>query len=161
MRAVLAALLVALASPALTDSWGHYVNVRFGYAIDIPPGFDGRGEADNGDGQVFSTPTAQLQVFGSSMVEGRFEDDVAARQGASRDAGWAITYQATTPNWASYSATQGARVLYARLIPLCGETIGVFELTYGTSDLQRFNPVVDRLVQSLKPTNGSAACPAD
>ena len=101
MRAGLAALLIAFAAPAIADDWGRYENARFGYAVDVPPGFEGQGEADNGDGQVFSTPTAELRVYGGYIVEGDFEDEVKALQQTAAEAGWTITYQATAPRWAT------------------------------------------------------------
>ena len=155
MRAGLAALLIAFAAPAIADDWGRYENARFGYAVDVPPGFEGQGEADNGDGQVFSTPTAELRVYGGYIVEGDFEDEVKALQQTAVEAGWTITYQATAPRWASYSGTQGSRIFYARAIALCDGAVAEFNLTYGRADLRAFDPVVERLVRSLKPT---AAC---
>lgn len=160
MRALSILLAMLLAAPSLADDWGHYVNPRFGYAIDIPPGFVGQGESANGDGQTFETPTAELLVFGSTIVEGDFEDEVAARQSSWTAEGWSITYQATTPTWASYSGARGSRVFYERVIPLCGNAVGVFSLRYGTTDLSAFNAIIERLVRSLRQTDGSAACPA-
>jgi hypothetical protein len=141
-----------LGSPALATEWGHYENARFGYAIDIPPGFEGQGEVDNGDGQVFSTPTAELRVYGGYILEGDFEDEIQALQQTAVEAGWTITYQAATPRWASYSGTQGSRIFYARAIALCDGAVAEFSLTYGKVDLEAFNPIVERLVRSLKPT---------
>ena len=151
MRGILAALLLAVAGPTVADDWGRYENARFGYAIDIPPGFDGQGEADNGDGQVFATPTAELRVYGGYVLEGDFEDEVNALQQTAVEAGWTITYQAVTPRWASYSGTQGSRIFYARAIALCDGAVAEFSLTYGKVDLQPFNQIVERLVRSLKP----------
>jgi hypothetical protein len=151
LKGVLAALLMALAAPAMADDWGRYENTRFGYTIDVPPGFEGQGEADNGDGQVFSTPTAELRVYGGYILEGDFEDEVKALQQTAIDAGWTITYQAATPRWASYSGTQGSRIFYARAIALCDGAVAEFSLTYGKADLRAFDPIVERLVRSLKP----------
>jgi hypothetical protein len=151
LRGVALALLLALAAPAIGDDWSHYENARFAYAIDVPPGFAGRGEADNGDGQVFSTPTAELRVYGRYILESDFEDEVKALQMTAAKAGWTITYEATTPRWASYSGIQGARVFYARAISLCDGALAEFSLTYGKADIGAFNPIVERLVRSLKP----------
>jgi hypothetical protein len=151
LRGLVVALLL-LGSPALGAEWGHYENARFGYAIDIPPGFAGQGEADDGDGQVFSTPTAELGVYGGYILEGDFEDEIKALQQTAVEAGWTITYQAATPRWASYSGTQGSRIFYARAIALCDGAVAEFSLTYGEVDLEAFNPIVERLVTSLKPT---------
>jgi hypothetical protein len=150
LRGLVVAFLM-LASPAPGADWGHYENARFGYAIDIPPWFEAQGEADNGDGQVFSTPTAELRIYGGYILEGDFEDEIKALQQTAVEAGWTITYQAATPRWASYSGTQGARIFYARAIALCDGAVAEFSLTYGKVDLEAFNPIVERLVTSLKP----------
>lgn len=162
MKAILLAFsMMAVAVPSLADEWGHYVNPRFGYAIDVPPGFVARGESANGDGQVFSTPTAELAVFGGYYVDGGFEEEVKFHQQIIAEGGWTITYQATTPSWASFSGIKGARIVYERMIAVCGEAVAAFVLTYSRTDLQRFDPIVERLVRSLKAAEGSAACPVD
>ena len=150
MRAVLALLLFMVVAPATAADWGHYDNARFGYGLDIPPGFEAEGESDNGDGQVFSTPTAKLTVFGGNIVEGDFESAVKQSQMWAGDQGWTITYQVTTPSKASFSGTAGARILYVRLIALCGgSALGAFQIEYSRADLTAFDPIVTRLVRSL------------
>ena len=152
------ALLLLLPLPALAAGQ-HYVNVRYGYAIDVPSGFVGQGESDNGDGQKFRTPTATLTVYGGNVIEADFEAQVRARQGDASDGGWTLTYQVSTPRNASWSGTHGARILYARMIALCGGSqFAAFELDYSKADLQKFNPIVDSLIASLKATEGSGSC---
>ncbi|MBI4920807.1 MAG: hypothetical protein HY834_03595 [Devosia nanyangense] len=154
---VLLVLLVLLATRALGADWSHYDNARFGYGIDVPPGFAGRGEAENGDGQVFTTPVATLTVFGGYIMAADFEAEVKQRRDWAAAEGWALTYQVTTPDRASFSGRHGARILYARMIALCGGTaFGMFELEYSVADIQPFDPVVTRLVQSLR---ASGDCP--
>ena len=158
MRLMLA-LLMLMATPAIAAGWGHYTNVRFGYAVDVPPGFAGQGESDNSDGQVFKTPTATLTVFGGNILDGGFEDEVKRRQGYATQDGWNLSYQATTPSAASYSGKHGAHILYARMIALCGGTqFAMFEFEYFATNMKAFDPVVGRLVGSLKATQGSASC---
>ena len=73
--------------------------------------------------------------------------------------GWAITYRATTPSWASWSGKKGSRILYVRAISMCGgEMYGAFTLEYSEADLEAFNPVVDRLVASLKDSGTGWQC---
>jgi hypothetical protein len=159
MRALLAALLLSVPAPAMAAGWNHYTNVRFGYAIDVPPGFVGRGEAANGDGQVFRTPTATLTVFGGNIMAGNFEGEVVQRERDAEQDKWAVTYQVSTPTHASYSGKHGARVLYGRMVALCrGRQYAMFELQYSSVDIATFNPIIDRLVASLQPTEGSASC---
>jgi hypothetical protein len=154
----IAVLLLLVPLPALAAGQ-HYVNARYGYAIDVPQGFVGQGESDNGDGQVFKAPTATLTVYGGNVTEGDFEAEVRARQGYSTADGWTVTYQVSTPRYASWSGTHGARILYGRMIPLCqGTQFAAFELQYSKVDLQKFNPIVDGLVAALTATDGSAMC---
>ena len=157
MRWILALLLI-LPVPAIAAGQ-HYANARYGYAIDVPDGFIGQGESDNGDGEAFKTPTATLTVFGGNVTEADFEAEVGAREGYATSDGWTLTYQVSTPRSASWSGTRGGRVLYARMIALCGGTqFGAFELEYTRADLKKFDPIVDSLVASLKATEGSGSC---
>ena len=157
---LLLALLLMLPLPAMAaQGWGHYTNVRYGYAVDVPPKFVAQGESDNGDGQVFKTPTAMLTVFGGNVTEADFEAEVAQSEQLAKDDGWAITYQVSTPQKASWSGKRGARILYGRMIALCGgEQFGSFELEYSSVDVKTLDAVVERLVGSLKATEGSASC---
>lgn len=152
---LLLALLLLLPLPATAAEWSHYTNARFGYAIDVPPGFVAQGEADNGDGQVFRTPTATLTVFGGNVTAADFESEVVERQRYAEQDKWAITYQVSTPQKASWSGKRGARILYARMIALCGGTqFGSFALEYSSIDRKGFDAVVERLVASLQATGG-------
>jgi hypothetical protein len=154
----LLALFLLLPLPALAAG-DHYVNVRYGYAIDVPSGFVGQGESDNGDGQVFRTPTATLTVYGGNVMEADFEAEVRGREGYATGDGWNLTYQVSTPRNASWSGARGGRILYARMIALCGGAqFAAFELEYSKADLAKFNPIVDSLVGSLRATEGSASC---
>src|SRR3569833_3369173 len=94
---LLLALLLLLPLPATAAEWSHYTNVRFGYAIDVPPGFVAQGEADNGDGQKFKTPTATLTVFGGNVMEADFEAEVGARGGGAAGGGGAGAGRGATP----------------------------------------------------------------
>ena len=146
-------LLVLLVAPAAATEWISYVNARFGYSAAVPPDFEGRGEADNGDGQVFVSADGRktLTVWGAYLAGGDFESEVAQRRQWATQDGWAITYAAEAPNWASHSGTKGGLVLYERLVPTCGgDALAGFRLEYAQADLAEMNPVVDRLVQGLR-----------
>lgn len=156
MRA-LAFVLIALlfAAPVLAEDWGRYSNDRFGYGIDVPPGFDWGRESDNGDGRAFRDGTRKLSAWGGTIIEDSFESAARAAIGSAADDGWTITYEAVTPDWASFSGTQGQRVLYERMIALCDGQYAAFRLEYSVPDIGRMTPVVERLVQSL---TAIAAC---
>jgi len=159
MRIVLALILSLALFPAFAADWGHYVNERFGIEADVPPGFAAGARPANGDGLGFSTPTAKLSIYGSLIVEGDFESVVAQLIKWDQDDGWNITYQATTPGWASWSGKKGSRILYVRAIRMCGgQMYGAFDLEYSEADLKAFDPVVERLVRSLKDSGTGWQC---
>jgi hypothetical protein len=159
MRTFLALIFALLATPVLAADWGHYVNERFGVEADVPPGFEAGAPPANGDGLGFSTPTATLSIYGSLIVEGDFESTARQAMEWNKDDGWNITYEASTPSWASWSGRKRSRVLYVRAIRMCdGGIFGAFELEYSEADLREFDPVVDRLVRSLRDSGTGWQC---
>jgi hypothetical protein len=156
MRFVLALILSLSALPALAQVWSHYPNARFAYSIDIPPGFVGEGESANGDGQVFYVPNGlqELRVWGGHLgvTTETFPEEAAARLQSDMSGGWAITYQAGTPQWAVWSGMRNGSVLYQRMILLCnGSSYAAFTLTHPAADTGRMHGVVEGLVRSLRP----------
>ena len=152
MRILLIALFVLFAAPAFAQSWDHYENGRFGYSIDIPPGFSGQGESDNGDGQAFAAEGKRIDllVWGGTALEG-FEAEIAQRMAWDGDEAWNITYQATTPRWASWSAIKGFRILHQRMVLLCdGSSYAAFRAEYSVTESAEMDPVIERLVRSLR-----------
>lgn len=152
--AVIAAL--SLAFPAVAQvPWGIYENARYAYAVDIPPGFAGQGESDNGDGQVFLLDgrVGRLTVWGGFIVsEPDFEAEAGARLAEDMEAGWGLLAQSTTATWATWSATKSGRVLHQHMIQLCdGSSYAALRLDYAQADRPRLDPLVDQLVASLVP----------
>ena len=152
MRMFLALIIALIAAPAFAQGWERYENGRFGYGVDIPPDFYSQGESDNGDGVTFAAqgkPT-YLTIWGGNLMHS-FEGEVAQRMGWDQDEAWNITYQATTPRWASWSAIKGFRILYQRIVQLCdGTSYAAFRAEYSVTDSAEMDPVVERLVQSLR-----------
>jgi hypothetical protein len=154
MRILLVLLLLSMSAPALAQTWDRYENARFGYGLSIPPGFEGGGESDNGDGQLFTSSdgTQTLRVFGGNVLED-FAGKITEAMDYARDDGWVLSYERVTPSWASFSGTRNGIIVYARAIALCGGTqFASFELRYPMRDLQPMNAVVERLVRSLEET---------
>lgn len=150
MRALLLVIFALLAGPVLAEDWGSYQNGRFGYVIDVPPGFSWGNEADNGDGRAFRSGATKLAVWGGHIVEDSFESAAYAASGLAGGDGWTITYEAVTPSWASFSGMRGKRVLYQRMIALCDGQYAAYRLEYPASDIARLDPVVNRLNGSLE-----------
>lgn len=151
MRALLALTLFLLASPALAQFWGHYENARFGYQIDVPPDFVGQGESDNGDGQVFLRLDAEqvLTVWGGHLLD-TFEQEAAERIASAGDDNWGITYQASTPQWAVFSGQRDHRIVYQRMIALCGGTsYAAYRVEHNIRDLAAMDAVIEGLNRSF------------
>jgi hypothetical protein len=161
MRWLSTLVFALLALPVLAAGWSHYANARFGYGIDVPPGFSGRGEAANGDGQVFANAagTQTLAVWGGQAMAPDFAAEAGAAVSAAEAEGWRITYRATLGGWLSFSGLRSGLVLYERVISLCGgNQYAAFRLVYPARDIAATNAVVERLVASLKPAARSTRC---
>jgi len=152
MRFVFATIGLLLIAPALAADWGFYQNSRYGYEIAVPPDFVGGGESASGDGQAFRSRDGArtLLVWGGFLTAGDFSAKMVARQEADAADGWALSYQASSPRWVSYSGTRNGSILYVRAIARCDGQYAMFRLEYPKADAVRFNPVVDRLVQTLR-----------
>ena len=154
MRALIFLALMLIASPALAQFWGHYENARFGYEIDVPPDFVGQGESDNDDGQVFLRLGAEqaLTAWGGHLLD-TFETEVGDRLAAVSDENWAISYQASTPQWAVLSGQRDHRIVYQRMIALCdGGSYAAYRLEYNIRDLAAMDAVIDGLNRSFAAT---------
>ncbi len=156
MRTLIFAVLLALfAAPAAGQDWGHYDNDHYGYGLDIPPDFLGQGESGNGDGQQFQhhRGAQRLTVWGG-LLDGAnesLEAEVKWRMERAEAGAWRVTYQAATPDWASFSAIKEGRVLYQRMILLCDrQSFAAFRLEYSARSLAAMTPVVEQLVRSLQ-----------
>lgn len=144
--------LFALAAQAVAAGWGSYGNARFGYVVDIPPGFSAVAESDNSDGGVSRSGdgASQLAVWGSNLTEGSLAQDFAARLAATKEEGWTISYKRETPRWASWSGSLQGRIFYAHARRLCGDQVAYFLIEYPKASKKSFDPVIGRLVKSLK-----------
>lgn len=161
MRFALLLALLLCVPAVLAADWGLYQNARFGYAVGVPPGFAGEGEAANGDGQAFRSADGRqlLRAWGGNIVEDSFESAAFAAMGFAAGDGWSLSYERVTPGWASWSGTRNGMILYARMISLCGGAqYAAFQLEYAERDVGQMDLVVDRLVASLRATGSGAGC---
>lgn len=153
-RSVFCFFLLLLPTFAFAAGWEPYVNGRFGYAVDIPPGFALSSEADNGDGRTYAKDGATLAVWGHYLAAGPFELDVADRRATYKQEGWDLSYDRQKAGWASLSGTRGDRILYHRTIRLCDDAVASFVLEYPVSMKAEISPFVGKLVKSLHPAEG-------
>lgn len=153
-RLIFSVFLLLLPTLAAAAGWEPYVNDRFGYAVDIPPGFALSSEADNGDGRTYSKGGAALAVWGHYLAAGPFELYVADRRATYKQEGWDLSYDRQKAGWASLSGTRGDRILYHRTIRLCDDAVASFVLEYPESMKAEISPFVGKLVKSLHPAEG-------
>lgn len=74
-RMALLLVIVSVSAALAASTWTRYVNARYGYGIDVPPGFAPRSTAANDDGLVFlARDGAVLTVWGSNNVLGETVD---------------------------------------------------------------------------------------
>lgn len=153
MRYFLIALAWLIAVPAASAAeWQTYSNARFGYRVAVPPGFRMARAPDNDDGRTFTGPNGdRILVFGTNLLDTAFEGEASNRIAQAMDDGWQISYSRVEADWASYSGTNGSRILYVRGVQLCDEAAAFVMLEYRSRDLKAYDAIVKRMVASLKP----------
>lgn len=154
MRLLILLASLLLATPTLAQYWGHYTNARYGYEVDVPPDFEGNGEATDGGGQVFYRPPAEqsLGVWGGSLETELFEL-VQSETVDNTAQGWAITAQSATPQWAVLAGVRGGRSFFQRFILLCDDrSYAAMRVEFRTADLNSVEPVLQGLTRSFVPT---------
>jgi hypothetical protein len=149
---IIAMIMTFAASASMAAAWSHYLNGRYGYSIDIPPGFAQVDEAENGDGGVSTSADgrAKLSVWGAYIMQDSFADEIAWRIDQDKADGWKVTYDRRLPKAASWSGSKGNRIFYARGIPGCDGAAYYFNIEYDRGDLKSYDPIVKRLVKSLQ-----------
>jgi hypothetical protein len=130
-----------------------YENDRFSYTIDVPSDFKTVLNPDNGDGIGLHSAddSAQLLIWGNNLTQGGFLVESDLRRGYAIDAGFRFTYERRGATWASLSGRKGEKIIYMRQILLCDAAMGNFTLEYPAAQQKRFEPVIDRMVKTLKP----------
>lgn len=156
IQIVIAGIVAALASAAFAADWGSYGNTRFDYSIDVPPGFSQISESDSRDGGVSSDEDglSQLAVWGASVEEKTLAEEFSDRIESAKKDGWDISYRRETKDWASWSGSVDGRIFYARAIRLCNDEAAYFLLEYPKARKKSFDPIIKRLVKSLKSEGG-------
>jgi hypothetical protein len=152
----LAALLAIAGAALAAAAASHYVNARYGYAVDIPAGFGPVHEADNSDGGISKSLDGQseLRVWGANLLLDPLSSDVKGRIDSAGQEGWQITYRKVTDHWASWSGAREGRIFYARAILLChDDQAGFFQIEYPDDKHDELDPVVKGLVKSFKSTD--------
>lgn len=151
-RLVVAGLLclAALAAHA-AGGWARYQNDRYGYSIELPPGFAALREADNRDGGTTRSVqgNAMLAVWGTNLLVESFRSDVGSRIESASSDGWEISYKSVKTKRASWSGTRDERIFYAHGAPGCDGQAAYFQIEYDAAAKDDFDAIVRRLVKSF------------
>ncbi len=154
MKRLLIALsaLFLLSAQAFSQEWQRFGIERFGFIFDVPPEFELKQRSDSGDGATFDAADgALLAVWGVNLDRGQFRRSIETQIEQDEQNGWDFTYRRVTPNWASYSGIKDGQIRYVRAIAVCGDRAAVFLIDYSRDDKIPYDPVVTRMVRSLKP----------
>jgi hypothetical protein len=156
MRFVFALFLMT--SLAMAAEWNSYANARFGYSVDIPPGFKQFGEKpESADGLTFRSAAgdAELLVWGANIVDGTFKDEMDKRIQWAKDDGWSVKYvsydKQAVLTWAAFSGVKGKRIFYERALSSCKATqVVMFRIEYPDARKKNYDKIVERIGKSLK-----------
>lgn len=143
---------LATVPAASAAEWQTYSNARFGYRVEVPPGFKTARAPDNDDGRTFTGANGdRILVFGTNLLDTAFEGEASNRIVQAMDDGWQISYSRVEADWASYSGTKDGRILYVRGVQLCNEAAAFMMIEYRRQNLKTYDAIVKRMVASLKP----------
>ena len=130
------------------QKWAIYQNARYGYEVSYPPDlFEPQGEADNGDGQIFSNDAAEMRVFGSQMLlhktlRGEFDALVKEREN--------VSYKIFRRSYFVISGTESERIFYQKTAARNDETFVTFYIEYDESQRGIYDKITARIVGSFK-----------
>lgn len=136
---------------ASAEDWQSFGVRKANFVFDVPAELSLKELAKNGAGASFVGPSeATLTVLGDTLALRDFRADVSQRLKEDQKSGWEISYRRITARWASYSGIRDGFIRYFRAIKICRDRLAVFWLDYPQDDKVAFDPVVRRMVRSLK-----------
>ena len=105
------------------------------------------GIMDGIDGRV-----ARLTVWGGVFATAPdFEAEANARIAGDTEDGWGLAAHATSPTWATWSATKPGRVMHQHMIALCdGQGYAALRFDYAQVDRRRLDTMIEPLIASFK-----------
>ena len=142
-----------LPTQALAQDWTPFGIRRFGFIVDVPPGFVyvRSVREDRQEGAAFRNADGDaIVVWGIALDIREFRDNVEALMGQHEDEGWAITYKRITPKWAAYSGTKDDLIRYVKAITVCEDRVAFFLIDYDRGFKRDYDPVVTQMEKSLK-----------
>jgi hypothetical protein len=136
---------------ASAQAWQPFGVRQAGFVFDVPPDLTLEQVTNDGMQASFATPEdSTLTVWGDKLPRNEFEATIKAQLNNDEAAGWKISYRRIRPTWASYSGIKDGKIRYFRAIAVCNDRVAVFQLDYDRANKLAFDPVVTRMVKSLK-----------
>src|SRR5262249_52619541 len=126
-----------------------YANARFNYSISYPANLlRPQGEAENGDGQVFSAKdgSAEMRVYGRYNVND--ETLNSAYADLVREWGASVNYKVMKGNWFVVSALTNGKIRYQKTI-LHGDVFKTFQIEYDAKRRDTYDAVTSRVSKSF------------
>ena len=148
---LIVALILSIFSQIVLSQTNYktYSNARFSYSIAYPSDLLApQGEADNGDGQVFSGDEAEMRVYGSNMLLN--ETLLKEFNAAVKEYGSDVTYKTYRKNFFVVSALNNGRIFYRKTIVQPGGSFITFLIEYDESKRDVYDKAVTKMVKSFK-----------
>ncbi|MGX9176702.1 hypothetical protein [Mesorhizobium sp. BHbdii] len=79
-----------------------------------------------------------------------FRTEIEHRMVEDEKNGWQLTYRRVTPELASYSGVKDGQIRYVRAIRVCRDRAALFTINYSRNEKIPYDPIVVRMVRSLK-----------
>ena len=149
-------ILLFLVQPlSAVEPFSTYANSRFNYSIEYPANLlIPRGEAPNGDGQIFASADGQAQmiIYGTHNVFEQSLQDLFQKE--SQDAANAkiskqVTYKRQKDNWFVVSGYIGPKIFYQKTF-LSNDMFKTFYIEYPEDQRGLYDPILSRLGKSFK-----------
>lgn len=152
MKAILSMLFaLGLATTAIAQPVGHYVNTRFHYSVDYPTDLlRPNEEAPNGDGRSFAVllPTrADVRIWGGYNVQNRRPADFA--RDMDETCGGRPGYRVVRPDLVAASCRVGQTIHYRKTL-IRGDRTVTLSAQYLVGDRARLDRAVQVMANSLR-----------
>ena len=138
-------------------NWGHYVNDRFGFSVDVPASFKTLPPPENGDGLAFVSKSrnAEIRTYGHYMQSKNLADDEWGEENLNRDL--KVTYRQMTSNAFTISGLAQDRIIYVHAVKTCkGDPfLAILRADYPQSEKVQFDPLIVHMSKTLR---GSKDC---
>ena len=153
---ILSFTLLFLIQPIFAaEPYQTYFNSRFNYSIEYPANLlIPRGEAANGDGQIFASADgqAQMTIYGAHNVFDQTLQELFRNESQNAvDAKITkqVTYKRMKNNWFVVSGYIGPKIFYQKTF-LSNDMLKSFYIEYPMSQRKLFDPLVEQMGRSFK-----------